>query len=1766
MSRTAEAAPGALFSTGRNVFPHADAAAGRLDEAERRRVLEAWNRTDAPYPRDVCIHQLFQAQAARTPDALAATCEDRSLTYAQLNERANRLAHHLVRLGVGPEVRVGVGLKRGTEMLVALLAVLKAGGAYVPLDPAYPAERLEFTLRDSRVAVLLTEEALRGALPVPDGVRVVSLDEAAAEIARESAANPENGASPRGLAYLIYTSGSTGVPKGVAIEHESAVVLLAWAAELHTAEELGGMLASTSICFDLSVYEIFLPLSLGGRVIVVENALALPHSAAAGEVRLVNTVPSAAAALLRTGGIPAGVTTVNLAGEPLRTELVDALYAHGIHRVYDLYGPSEDTTYSTYTLRRAGAPATIGRPIHNTRAYVLDEGMGPVAAGAPGELYLGGHGLARGYLGRPSLTADRFVPDPFGGEAGGRLYRTGDRVRWTEESASVRECVSAEVDPADSRTDALTHSRTHALEYLGRLDHQVKIRGFRVELGEIESALRRFPGVRDCVVVAREDTPGEKRLAAYLVGAAEPEALRAHLRRTLPEHFVPAAFVTLDEMPLTPNGKLDRKALPAPEMAPDDARYVAPRTPTEAVLAGAWAQLLGLERLGVQDDVFQLGAESLVATRVVARIREVFGVELTVRAVFEAPTVARLAERVEALRGAGRPPLPPIVPLADGRAPRLSFGQEGLWFLDRLRPGLAFYNIPEALRLSGPLDGAALERALGEIVRRHHALRTVFPERDGAPVQVVAPFGGFALPVEDLSLLADDAREAEARRRAADEAARPFDLAAGPLFRARLLRLRAEEHLLLLSIHHAVSDGWSMDVLHRELDALYGAYREGRPSPLPEPRVQFADFAEWQRELAAGDRLDHELAYWRERLAGAPALLELPTDHPRPAVQRHHGAVERMDLSAGLARRLEALGREEGVSLFMVLLAAFQLLLGRYAGTDDVVVGSPIAGRTRPEVEGTIGFFTNTLALRTDLGGDPPFRELLRRVREVTLGAYEHQQVPLELVVELVHPGRSLSHAPLFQVMFVLQTSSGAAPELAGLRTRMCDVEIRSSKLDLTMSFTPGPDGVRGDLEYCTDLFERATVQRMLGHLRRVLMQVADDAEPRLSALELMEDDERARVVEEWNRTAAAYPRTECIHTLFEAQAARTPDATAATHGTESVTYAALNARANRLAHHLVRLGVGPETRVGICQGRGVEMLVSLLAVLKAGGAYVPLDPAYPAERLAFTLRDAHVAVLLTEDALRGLLPAPEGVRLLCVDASAAEIARESAANPRNGASPRGLAYLIYTSGSTGVPKGVAIEHESAVALLSWASGLHKAEELGGMLASTSICFDLSVYELFLPLSTGGRVILADNALALSSLPAAGEVRLINTVPSAIAALLRSGGIPSGVTTVNLAGEPLRTELVDALHASGIQRVHDLYGPSEDTTYSTWTPRLAGAPATIGRPIANTQAYVLDARMRPVPVGVPGELYLGGRGLARGYLGRPVLTAERFLPDPFGGVPGGRLYRTGDRVRWRDESAEVRECVSAGVGPIDAYSRTHALTHSRTHALEFLGRLDAQVKVRGYRVEPGEIETSMRRHAGVRECVVVAREEAPGETRLVAYVAGDADAEALRAHLRRTLPEHMVPAAFVALEALPLTPNGKVDRKALPAPGPAVPEDRYAPPRTPVEEALAGIWAEVLGVPRVGVHDDFFALGGHSLLATRLVWRTREALDGPLTVVALLENPTIGGIAPRLSLHARPAAVAAECASPQHLLAMLDQLSEEELDRLLGADPENQML
>jgi len=1038
----------------------------------------------------------------------------------------------------------------------------------------------------------------------------------------------------------------------------------------------------------------------------------------------------------------------------------------------------------------------------------------------------------------------------------------------------------------------------------------------------------------------------------------------------------------------------------------------------------------------------------------------------------------------------------------------LSFAQQRLWFFEQLTPGNFTYHSLAGVRLTGTLDARSLDRSLNELVKRHEVLRTAFKTINGQPVQAIASNLELKILEIDLRSLPETERSREVERLIAAEAKLAFDLSQAPLLRAKLLHLSDSNWVLLLSTHHIIFDAWSVGIFIQELATFYQAFCTGKPSPLPELSVQYADFASWQRQWLQGEVLETQLAYWKKQLGGNLPVLNLPTDRPRPAVQTFRGAVHKFTIPKAIAEEMTQLSQREKATLFMVLLAAFKTLLYRYTGQEDILVASPIANRNRREIEELIGFFANTLVFRTNLSSNPTFKELLASVREVALGAYNHQDLPFEKLVEILQPERDLSHNPLFQVLFSLRNVRTPQIKLPGVTLSSLEIEQKTAKFDLALGLEEGLEGINGTLEYSQDLFDASTARRIAGHFITLLESIAANPEQRLSNLLILTKPEQQQLLFEWNNTQSELPLNQCVHGLFEAQTERTPDAIAVVFDREQLTYRELNRRANQLAHHLKNLGVKPEIPVGILVDRSLEMVVGLLGILKAGGAYVPLDPAYPPERLVFMLEDASVAVLLTQALLVESLPKHQG-RIVCLDTDWEIIERQSEANLISEVKLDNLAYVIYTSGSTGKPKGVAIEHRNAVALLDWATQVFNPEDLAGVLASTSICFDLSVFELFVPLSRGGKVILAENALHLPTLSAAPYVTLINTVPSAIAELLRIDGIPSSVRTVNLAGEPLGNKLVQQVYEHNtVQKVFNLYGPSEDTTYSTYTLVKKGGnePPPIGRPIANTQVYILDAQKQPVPIGVPGELYIGGAGLARGYLNRPELTADRFILNPFSDEPSSRLYKTGDLARYLSDGN-----------------------------IEFLGRSDQQVKIRGFRIELGEIEAAIGQHPAVREAIALVREDNPGDKRLVAYIVanselrgghGDTDPthsefiNHLRVFLKQKLPQYMIPSAFVLLEAMPLTPNGKIDRRSLRAPdiNRAEFESNFTEPRTPDEQLIAEIWAEVLGLERVGIHDNFFELGGHSLLATQAISRLREAFQIEVPLRSLFESPTVATV------------------------------------------------
>ena len=1595
-----------------------------LSAGERKQLLCEFNDTASDYPRETCLHQLFEDQVARMPDNVAAVFEDESVTYIELNQRANRLAQHLRENGVGPEVLVGICMERSLEVVVGLLGILKAGAAYVPLDPAYPRERLAYMLRDAGVSVMLTQQRLLGQLP--DHIaRVVCIDSDGEDIARQSMENSSVGVRAGNCAYVIYTSGSTGEPKGVQITHRAVVNFLCSMQHRPGIGRDDALLAVTTLSFDIAALELFLPLSMGARIHIA------PREVVSDAKRLRELLDSSGATMVQAtpvtwrmlnganAGSNAGSLRILCGGEALSGELAQQLVRRS-DEVWNLYGPTESTIWSAiYRLRgdEQGPVLPIGRAIANTQIYVLDEWLRLMPIGVPGEIYVGGEGLARGYLGQFGLTAERFVPDAFGMRAGERLYKTGDLGSYRPDGN---------------------------LEFLGRIDQQVKVRGTRIEPGEIEAALLKLAEVREAVVVARDDLRGEKRLIGYVVtevghAPSTYSRLRQQLAELLPDYMIPAVIVQLKQMPLTANGKVDRRALPAPDHSRPSLseNYQAARTPAEEMLVGIWSEVLGVERVGVADNFFELGGHSLLATQLVSRVREAFGVEAELRKLFEQPTIAALAAHLEELRVEGRLySAPPIQLVSREENLPLSFAQQRLWFIDQLETNSAAYNVPAAVRLTGHLDVISLTRTFTTVTSRHESLRTTFSTIDGNPVQVIRPPQNVLLPLIDLSGLSNEHREVETYRLVLVEAGQPFNLEHGPLFRTTLLHLGAEEHVVLLTLHHIISDGWSMGVLVREIATIYEAYSQDLPSPLSELPIQYADYAHWQRQWLQDDLLESQLSFWRQLLSNSPSSLDLHYDRVRPPVQTFRGALSPINLSSELSRALRELGQKEGVTLFMTLLASFQLLLSRYSGQTDIVVGSPIANRHRAATESLIGFFVNTLALRTDLSGDPSFSELLHRVRETALSAYAHQDVPFEMLVEELRPIRDMSRNPFFQVMLVLQNADATAIEPQGLKLEPIKVDSGVARFDLLLHLTDAGQALGGALEYNTDLFDAATISRLVSHFETLLQTVVAEPGSRISQLSLLTESERVHLLDDFNPAPSEAGQPGSLQTLFEEQVEQWPNKTALVCGEVRLSYAGLNGRANQLAHRLMSAGAGPETLVAICTERSVEMAVAVLGVIKAGAAYLPLDPAYPEARLQYMLDDAGALLLVTQTGMLERLPAKLPA-VICVDQEAKEIATYPRSNPESRSSGEQLLYVIYTSGSTGRPKGVSVPQGVMSNLVEW----HLEEMVSGveMLQFASLSFDASIHEMLAGWGGGSTLHLVSEEMRRDTGQLAGYIREAGIekmiLPVVVLQQLaeqweREGAGQERLKEITTTGEQMQlTRAVvgvmerweQELREGGARcELYNHYGPSE--THVVTSYRLGGEVGgwerrpPIGQPIGNTAVYILDSQLELVPEGVRGELYLGGAGVGRGYVNRAGETAERFVPDPYRGKGGARMYRTGDVGRYR----------GGGV-------------------IEYVGRGDEQVKVRGHRVELGEVEAALSGVAGVAESVVVMEAGGGGaERRLVGYVVGEAGVELsvreVREELGRELPEYMIPVVIVQLRELPLTANGKVDKRALPAP------------------------------------------------------------------------------------------------------------------------------
>ena len=1609
------------------------------------------------------LGELFTGWVTRDPDAPAVTDGGSTWSYGELARRAGRLATHLAARGAGPERTVALVLPRSMELIAAELAVALTGAAFLPVDPGYPAERRALMLADAGPAVVLDDL---------DRVRAL-LDGGGQD------ADPlPNRALPDHAAYVIFTSGSTGTPKGVTVTHRGIAGFATAAAERYAAGPGDRVLQFSSPSFDASVLELCVSVLSGALLVVPPQGPWLGEELAAvlDEHRITHAlIPPAALATLpdpaRIGGLPF-LRTLIVGAEACPAALVDR-WAPG-RRMINSYGPTEATIVATWTgpLTAGSGTPGIGGPLPCTEAHVLDATLRPVSPGTEGELYVGGDGLARGYLGRPGLTAARFVAHPFG-PPGARLYRTGDRVR--------------------QRADG-------ELEFLGRADRQVKVRGFRIEPGEIEAALIHDPDVREAVVVVRDEEPARGRLVGYVTPAdparrPEPARLRAALAAALPAHMVPSAVVVLDALPLTPQHKIDLRALPAPGGARTE-EHVEPRTDDERTLAAIWADVLGVDSVGVTDDFFDLGGDSILAARTLTRIREALGARLSLRDVFTARTVATLAP-LAAERSAAAPPEP--IPAAPrGEPVPLSSAQRRLWFLDDLTGGGTEYNTGVALRLRGPLDTPALERALHGLAARHDSLRTTFATVDGQGVQLVAAEAVLPLRTADVGHLPADRREQAVERLLTEELRRPHDLTTGPLTRALLVRRAPEDHVLLLAQHHIVTDGWSVGVLTRDLAALYRAEASGEPDGLPRPGVQYPDFALWERERRTADADADDLAYWKRHLAGLQQL-ELPTDRPRPAVRTTAGAAHRQDIPRPLVDRLRQLASGRGTTVFTVFAAAAAVLFSRYSGQRDVAFGTVTNGRDRRELEDVTGFFANTVVLRGEVDDAVTVDRFVETMRATVLDAFAHDGVPFDRVVEELAPSRDPGRTPLVQVLVVQQAAPARPAPAAGVRVEEHPLPRPAARFDLVLEFAPRADGgCELTVEYNTDLFEAATVARMCGQLHRLLDGMTDSPHRTLAELPLLSDEELRTLLDSWNPPTPAEDGADgaTLPALFEEQAARTPDRIAVTCGGTRLDYAGLNRRANRLARLLAARGAGPESLVALCLPRTADLLPVLWAVLKSGAGYLPVDPGYPAERIRFMLADAAPALVLATRETAHALPGDREPLLLedlesgDAGADAGAVADAAYASDltdtdltdadRTGPlHPSHPAYVIYTSGSTGRPKGVVVTHRSVAALAAWARETFGASGFSHVIASTSLNFDVSVFELLCPLLAGGSVEVVAGLPALADLPALPDgprrAGLLSGVPSVLSRVLGGDGAVEADTVV-LAGEALPARTVrDIKDAMPSAEVANIYGPTEATVYATaWFAdgTVPDQAPPIGRPVARTRAYVLDRLLRPQPPGVTGELYLGGGGLARGYLRRPGLTAARFVADPFG-APGDRMYRTGDLARW-----------------------------SADGQLEYLGRIDQQVKVRGFRIELGEVEEALRGCAGVAEAAATVR-DGDGHRRLAGYVVpapgARVEPEAVRRELGRTLPDYMVPSVVVVLPVLPLNPNGKLDRSRLPDPAPAEPATRHVAPRTPTERTLAAIWADVLHVERVGADDNFFALGGDSILSIQVVSQARQA-------------------------------------------------------------------
>ena len=1658
-----------------------------IDDEEKHKLLVEWNNTKVDYPQDKCVHQLFEEQVEKTPDNIAVIFEDNKMTYRELNNKANQLAHYLKKHGIKKEYIVALMIEPSFDMLISILAILKSGGTYLPIDPEYPENRIEFMLKDSEAKLLLTRKSIEKEFKYA-GKRIYLEDK---DISGENTLNPGNENTSHNLLYIMYTSGSTGDPKGVMVEHINAVRLIKNTNFINI-HESDLILQTGNIVFDATTFEFWGSLLNGAGLCLIKNKDILEPQILGEMIKkhqitiLWLTSPLFNQISEENDSIFSGLKYLLVGGDTLSPPHINKVRSkHKGIKVLNGYGPTENTTFSTIheIEKEYEKKIPLGKPINNSTIYILDKRGNLQPIGVYGELCVGGDGVARGYLNRPELTTEKFVINHYTGE---RMYKTGDLGRWLPDGN---------------------------IEFLGRIDTQVKIRGFRIECGEIESTLLKHPEIKKSAVLAL-GTENNKYLVGYYVSEKElnNDELRAHLSSSLPDYMIPSFFIRLDSIPLTPNGKVDRKALPKPDKTIGSSEYVPPTNETEEKLVKIWSEILKIEKVGINDNFFELGGHSLLATQVISRIRETFKTEIPVRALFESPTIEKLGKL---LSESSQTIAPDIIPVSRDESLPLSYAQERLWFLDQLEPDSASYNIHGAIRISGKLSVNILEQSFTHIIERHENLRTVFKTENGKPVQIIREAEYFHIPVTDLSNETD--KENKAKQMALSEATTPFNLSKGPLLRAKLINLSENEHILIINMHHIISDGWSIGILIRELGQVMNSLIKGKQKELQPLSVQYADFSVWQKQWMEAGELERQLSYWKEQLQEAPDLLHLPADYTRPPVQTYNGSTINFSIPENLTTKINNISRKHGCTTFMTLLSAFNVILHKLTGENDICVGSPIANRNRKEIEGLIGFFVNTLVLRTKIEEKKSFADLLNQVKQTTLLSYDHQDTPFEKLVEAIYPERDMSYSPLFQVMMVLQNTPDEAINLGDVKIAPFEIESKTSKFDLTLNIEESENILKGNLEYNTDLFKHDTISRLIKYYLKVLETITQNNEIKISDIELIDDEEKYKLLLEWNDTKADYPKDKCIHQLFEEQVSKTPDNIAVVFEDKQLTYRELNEKSNQLAHTLRNKGVKPDSIVAIIAEKSIEMIVGILGVLKASAAYVPIDPEYPENRIAFILKDSEAKLLLTQKYIG------ENIQydIEKINLDDEKIYEEKSDNPENINQSRDLMYVMYTSGSTGSPKGVMVEHINAVRLIKNTNfiNIHESDRI---LQTGNIVFDATTFEFWGSLLNGAGLCLIKNKDILEPQILGEMIKkhqitiLWLTSPLFNQISEENDSIFSGLKYLLVGGDTLSPPHINKVRSKhkGIKILNG-YGPTENTTFSTIheIDKEYEKKIPLGKPINNSTIYILDKRGNLQPIGVYGELCVGGDGVARGYLNRPELTAEKFVYNPFENtiplspplikVDGGiekfnnrnRLYRTGDLGRWLPDGN-----------------------------IEFLGRIDTQVKIRGFRIECGEIESTLLKHPEIKKSAVLPL-GAENNKYLVGYYVSEKELnnDELRAHLSSSLPDYMIPSFFIRLDSIPLTPNGKVDRKALPKPDKTIGSSEYVPPTNETEEKLVKIWSEILKIEKVGINDNFFELGGHSLLATQVISRIRETFKTEIPVRALFESPTIEKLGKLLS-------------------------------------------